>query len=239
LLPLYIRRLRASEYGVLSLLILTQTLLSIILKFGLNQAFFRHYYETNDVADRRRIVGSALIFLLVATSLVVVLLYPVAPQISAFVFKGDYSRADLMRLVFITSFFEVMTLIPDSILRVNFKSGRYSALSIMALVVQLAAIAYLVVFVDASANSVIIGRLIGTIFEAVIFFWVVRKELSLSFSFHEVKQMLTFGAPLVFALLASTLFMMIDRFFVEKYGTDRDVGVYALSCSAGRRRSDS
>ena len=231
MLPLYIRRLRASEYGVLSLLILTQTLLSIILKFGLNQAFFRHYYETNDVADRRRIVGSALIFLLVATSLVVVLLYPVAPQISAFVFKGDYSRADLMRLVFITSFFEVMTLIPDSILRVNFKSGRYSALSIMALVVQLAAIAYLVVFVDASANSVIIGRLIGTIFEAVIFFWVVRKELSLSFSFHEVKQMLTFGAPLVFALLASTLFMMIDRFFVEKYGTDRDVGVYALSCS--------
>ena len=231
MLPLYIRRLRASEYGVLSLLILTQTLLSIVLKFGLNHAFFRHYYETDDSAARRRIVGSALVFLFIATGVIVALLYPIAPQISAFVFKGDYSRADLMRLVFITSFFDVLTLVPDSILRVNFKSGRYSALSIAALAVQLVAIAYLVVFIDASANSVIVGRLIGTIFEAVIFFWVVRRELSISVSLPEVKQMLAFGGPLIFGQLAFTLFMMVDRFFVEKYTSDREVGVYSLACS--------
>jgi len=231
LLPLYIRRLRASEYGVLSLLVLTQTLLSIALKFGLNQAFFRHYYETNDVARRRRVVGSALVFLFLATSIAVVALYPAAGWLSALVFKGDYGRADLMRLVFVTSFFEVLTLIPDSILRVNFKSGRYSALSISALAVQLAAIAYLVLFVDASAGSVMKGRLIGTVFEAVIFFWAVRRELTVSFSLQEVKQMLTFGGPLIFGQLSFTLFMMVDRFFVERYGTDRDVGVYALACS--------
>ncbi|HEY6328090.1 MAG TPA: oligosaccharide flippase family protein [Blastocatellia bacterium] len=231
LLPLYIRRLRASEYGVLSLLVLTQTLLSIVLKFGLNHAFFRHYYESNDVEHRRRVVGSGLIFLFVASGLAVVLLYPAAGSLSAFVFNGDYGRASLMRLVFITSFFEVMTLIPDSILRVNFKSGRYSALSIAALAVQLVAIAYLVCFVDASANSVMIGRLIGTVFEAVIFFWAVRKALNLSFSMHEVRQMLTFGGPLIFGQLSFTLFMMVDRFFIERYTSDREVGVYALACS--------
>jgi O-antigen/teichoic acid export membrane protein len=171
-----------------------------------------------------------LIFLFVATAIVVVLLYPIAPQVSAFVFKGDPSRADLIRLVFVTSFFEVMTLIPDSILRVNFKSGRYSVLSIMALAVQLAAIAYLVLFVDASSNSVIVGRLIGTVFEAIIFYWAVRHQLSLSFSGSELKQMLTFGVPLVFGQLSFTLFMMVDRFFVEKFATDREVGVYSLAC---------
>src|SRR5690348_7471575 len=66
LVPLYTRYLRASEFGVLSLLMITLTLITIVLKFGLNHAFFRHYYDTEDPLQRRRIVGSTLTFLLIS-----------------------------------------------------------------------------------------------------------------------------------------------------------------------------
>ena len=92
-----------------------------------------------------------------------------APRISAAVFKGDSSRAELIQLVFLISFFEVITLIPDSILRAKFKSARYSALNIIAFVFQLGLISYLVIGVDATVKNVLIGRLAGTAFEACCF----------------------------------------------------------------------
>ena len=93
LVPLYTRKLKTSEYGVLSLLTITLTLVSIVLKFGLNHAFFRHYYDTEDPAHRRRIVGSTLIFLLISATLFTALLYGLAPQLSVLIFKDGQIAA--------------------------------------------------------------------------------------------------------------------------------------------------
>jgi O-antigen/teichoic acid export membrane protein len=231
LVPLYTRKLKINEYGVLSLLTITLTLISIVLKFGLNHAFFRHYYDTEDLAHRRRIVGSTLIFLLVSSALFTGLLYGLAPQISALVFKDDIPRDGLLRLIFFIGFFEVINTIPDSILRAKFHSARYSVLNIISFVVQIAIISYLVLFVEASAKSVLTGRLISAAVETAIFYIAVRRELSLSFSFAELKEMLSFGTPLIFGTIASTLFIMIDRFFLEHYARKgpSEVGVYSMA----------
>jgi O-antigen/teichoic acid export membrane protein len=229
LVPIYSRYLRAGEFGVLSLLTVTLTLVTIVLKFGLNHAFFRHYYETDDPAHRRKIVGSTLIFLLVSSAVATALLWTIAPQISAVVFRSDGSRADLIQLVFLISFFEVITLIPDSILRAKFKSARYSALNITAFLFQLLLIAYLVIGVGASVRNVLIGRLAGAAFEALLFYAMVRRDLSLSFSTTELRSMLAFGTPLIFGQISFQLFMMIDRFFLERYATERELGAYSMA----------
>ncbi len=229
LIPLYTRKLRANEYGVLALLTVTLTLVSVVLKFGLNQAFFRHYYDTQEVGHRRRIVGSTLIFLFCSTAFFTALLYWLAPQIAALAFTGDAQRPDLLRLIFLIGFFEVINIVPDSILRAKFYSARYSALNITAFTVQIILICYLVYFVEASVKMVLIGRLLGVAFETLIFYVGVWRELSLKFSFAEVREMLAFGSPFIFGTIASTLFVMIDRFFLEHYSGETEVGVYALA----------
>ncbi|HSB08655.1 MAG TPA: oligosaccharide flippase family protein [Blastocatellia bacterium] len=231
LVPLYTRKLRASEFGVLSLVTITLTLLTIVLKFGLNHAFFRHYYETEDPEHRRKIVGSTLIFLVLSSSTAAAVLWKAAPQISAAVFKGDDSRADLIQLVFLIAVFEVITLIPDSILRAKFKSARYSTLNIITFVFQIGLICYLVIWVDANVTNVLIGRLGGTAFEALLFYAMVARDLSLKFSARELRGMLAFGTPLIFGQIAFLLFMMIDRFFLEHYTNTREVGAYSMACT--------
>jgi O-antigen/teichoic acid export membrane protein len=79
----YSRKLPAGAFGVLSLLTVTLTLVTIFLKFGLNHAFFRHYYETEDPEYRRRIVGSTLIFLFASSAAASVVLWILAPQAAA------------------------------------------------------------------------------------------------------------------------------------------------------------
>ena len=231
LVPVYTRKLRANDFGVLSLLTITFTVLTIVLKFGLNHAFFRHYYETEDPEHRRRIVGSTLIFLVLSSLGATAALWTLAPRISAAVFKGDASHAELIQLIFLISFFEVITLIPDSILRANFKSARYSALNIVAFVFQIGFISYLVIWVDASVSNVLIGRLAGTAFEAVLFYAIVFRDLSLKFSLRELRGMLAFGVPLIFGQVAFQLFMMIDRFFLEHYTNNKEVGAYSMACT--------
>ena len=229
LVPVYSRFLPAGEFAVLSLLTVTLTLVTIVLKFGLNHAFFRHYYETEDSDHRRKIVGSTMIFLFVSSAAATALLWLAAPQMSALILKGDRSRADLMQLVLLISFFEVITLIPDSILRAKFRSAQYSALNISAFVFQLALITYLVIGVGATVHNVLLGRLLGGVFEAILFYAVVSRELSFKFSASELRGMLAFGSPLIFSQIAFILFMMIDRFFLERYASLRELGAYSMA----------
>ena len=229
LVPVYSRKLNAGDFGVLSLLTVTMTLATIFLKGGLNHAFFRHYYETDDPHHRRKIVGSTLIFLVIFSAAATALLWMVSPAISAFLFKGDISRANLVQLVFLICFFEVISLVPDSILRAKFKSAQYSALNIIAFVFQLAVIVYLVIGVAPTVENVLIGRLIGAAFENIVFYGMVSRDLSLRFSMTELRGLLAFGIPLIFGQISFHLFMMIDRFFLERYSTERDLGAYAMA----------
>jgi O-antigen/teichoic acid export membrane protein len=229
LVPVYSRKLNAGDFGVLSLLTVTLTLVTIVLKFGLNHAFFRHYYETDDPEHRRRIVGSTLIFLFVSSAAAGVLLWMAAPRTSAILFKGDQTRANLVQLVFLICFFEVISLVPDSILRANFKSAQYSALNITAFLFQLVVIVYLVIGVGPTIKNVLIGRLVGAAFEALLFYAMVFRDLSLKFSAPELRGLLAFGTPLIFGQISFHLFMMIDRFFLERYTTERDLGAYAMA----------
>lgn len=229
LVPVYSRKLPAGAFGVLSLLTVTLTLVTIVLKFGLNHAFFRHYYETEDAEHRRKIVGSTLIFLLVSSAVATALLWTIAPQVAAVLFRGDPSRANLVQLVFVICFFEVISLIPDSILRAKFKSAQYSALNIIAFLFQLVVIVYLVIGVGANVKNVLTGRLIGAAFEALLFYTMVIRDLSLKFSGSELRGLLAFGTPLIFGQISFQLFMMIDRFFLERYATERELGAYAMA----------
>lgn len=229
LVPVYMRHLQVGEYGVLSLLTITLTVVTIVLKFGLNHAFFRHYYEVKSDSERRSVVGTTVWFLATTSLTFTALLVLAAPRMSTAMLGLAAERSGLLRLIFLIGFFEIITLVPDSILRARFQSGLYSALNIIAFTVQLGLISYLVIKVDASVENVLIGRLGGSIIESAIFFFVVRRELSLKFSLSELRRLLAFGSPLIIGQLAFTLFMMIDRFFIEHYGRDKDVGIYSMA----------
>jgi O-antigen/teichoic acid export membrane protein len=83
--------------------------------------------------------------------------------------------------------------------------------------------------VGANVKNVLIGRLIGVAFEAVLFYAMVIRDLSLKFSGSELRGLLAFGTPLIFGQISFQLFMMIDRFFLERYTTERELGAYAMA----------
>jgi O-antigen/teichoic acid export membrane protein len=90
-------------------------------------------------------------------------------------------------------------------------------------------ITYLVIGVGASVHNVLLGRLLGGGFEALLFYAIVIRELSIKFSAAELRRMLAFGGPLIFSQIAFILFIMIDRFFLERYASPRELGAYSMA----------
>lgn len=229
LIPVYARHLRAGQFGVLSLLLVVLTLVGVALRFGLNHAFFREYSMTSDPYRRRRLIGSTFVFLLLSSAGLTLALQLLAPEVSALIFSGDPSRARLVRWVVGIAFFDALTVVPYAILQAQLRSVAYSAMVTSGFAVQLSSIVGLVLMVDATVENVLIGRLVGVVYEALLGLWLARKQLNFQFAVSDWAEMLAFGVPLVFGQILLALFFMIDRFFLERYAGAKELGIYAIS----------
>ena len=67
LLPVYTRYVSPSGYGVVELLANLVIFVSIVVRFGIIEAFIRYYYTDEDPARRNALVRRAAGFLLIAT----------------------------------------------------------------------------------------------------------------------------------------------------------------------------
>ena len=74
LLPVYTRYINPSGYGVVELLANGVIFVSIVVRFGMIEAFLRYYFTDQDQARRDALVRRATGFLLIATTVTAVAL---------------------------------------------------------------------------------------------------------------------------------------------------------------------
>src|SRR3712207_843503 len=73
--PIYANLFSVEQFGVLALVITSAALVSVVLNLGLNNAIQRYYFEPNILEERRPVlVSTGLIVLLLWSSLVTALL---------------------------------------------------------------------------------------------------------------------------------------------------------------------
>src|SRR5205823_8576441 len=85
LLPVYTRYIRPSGYGVVELLAGGVIFASILVRFGMIEAFVRYYFTDEDQARRDALVRRALRFLLITTTAAAILLAATAGPLSKLV----------------------------------------------------------------------------------------------------------------------------------------------------------
>src|SRR6185437_16901008 len=82
LLPVYTRYITPKGYGVVELLANGVILVSILVRFGMIEAFLRFYFTDSDQERRDALARRAVAFLLIATTIVSVILAVFAAPIS-------------------------------------------------------------------------------------------------------------------------------------------------------------
>lgn len=232
LIPVYTRYLTPADYGGLEILQTTLSILSIIFVMGLTAALFRSYFNYEDEEKRKTVVGTTFIFLTGTSLLFLLVLMVFAGSFSTLLF-GSVEYTFYFRVIFLTLFFDVGIVVAFSVFRAREESKKYA---IFALIRFLATAGLNILFVVVLHKGVL-GILLGGLIAAFLLYSIsvrsIIKNAKPSFSIAELKEMLSFGLPLVPAGLAAWIMTMGDRYFLQFLSTPTELGLYSLGYKFG------
>jgi len=231
LVPMYTYYLTTADYGQMEILSNTSTVLSTILAMGLISGMYRSYFMYQDEQHRMDVTKTAQMFF-IATSLLVIILFAFAKPLSQLLL-GDESQDYLLQLVLISIILSNLLLVPFSVLRAKGQSIRYVIYSLIQFGVNMSFTIYFVAFAKRGVKGNFEGLVIGQMVVLLLFTGLYVRIFKAHFSWKDAKEMLTYGLPLMPAMLAAISLTVADRYFLRAFSTFDEIGVYGLGYKVG------
>ena len=232
MIPLYTRYLTTSDYGVLELLDLTSTIVSIFISMRIGSAVIRFYYDSIDELEQKKVVSTAYMATFVSALLVILFSQIFSIRLSSLIFDTNvYDK--YFKLVFMATALSLISSVPEAYLMARKQSIFYTIISLMTLSSYLIFNIYFIVFLKMGILGILYSSVITKIFNSsVLSFYCITKN-SLFFSFTKFKSMLKFSLPLIPANVGTFILNYADRFILQKLATTAEVGIYALGYKFG------
>ena len=232
LLPLYVRYLTTSDYGVLALLAAIEAPAKLFFRWGIDGAFMRFWYDCDDERSRQRLASTLFFFLLAANGVLLALAVGAAPFLSARLLDAPgYTLA--LQLVLLNTFAIGFTFIPFHVLRMQNRPREFSALTLARSVSTLVLrFVFIVGFGFGVMGIVITDLLVTAVLMVVMLRWfapLIRRV----FSADVLRRALAFGLPRVPHGFALQVMAVGDRFVLQKFRSVGEVGVYSMGVSFG------
>ena len=232
LIPFYTHYFATAEYGLMEILNLAVMIAAIALAPGLSNAVMRFYYDTEDQEERNLTVSTALVFCLVVGVAAATLMTLHSAWISEILLASP-KYGTLVKLLAVGFFFSFFSDICLVFLRSKQQSGVYVFLTQAFLILSIGLNIYFVAARKLGVSGVFISNAIAsTIFGTSLLYLTVR-EVGITFSARKLLAMLHFGAPLILTWLAAFVLNFSDRFFLQRYASLSQVGIYSVGYKFG------
>ena len=232
LVPLYTYNLTPPEFGIMEYLDLTALFLGMLFSLGLSNAIYRYYYATEDPAERRRVVSTALVPVLVTAGAVSVLMIALAPLLADRLFHDPRFR-HYLTVVFLGFGFNAVAEFGMTYLMARQRSAVYSGLTVLKFVIGALLNIWFLVGLHLGVRGILYSNLITNLAFGIYLAWVVIRENGFGFSRPLFRGMVRYGYPLVLVQLSLFGINFADRFFLQAYGGFGQVGIYALAYKFG------
>ncbi len=227
LLPLYTEHLTVDEYGILTILEISTQILVSIFSFNISTAMLRWVAETVDKDHQKTIVFTTLVSTTVISILLFLIAIPFTNELST-LFFGTNKFSNYIVLLFLTSSLGIHNLFPLTLMRLREKSVMFATLNTLMFTITLLLNFYFIAHLKMGVEGILISLLIGQIFLSLITIPLVKANINLKFQFSILKEMLSYGLPLVFTTVFALLLTMSDRFIIKYFHGDASVGIYSL-----------
>ena len=113
------------------------------------------------------------------------------------------------------------------------QSVKYTLFSIARLILALSLNIYFIAFLRLGIWGVLYSGLISSGLMALLLVLMAFLDVRISFSLKKLKSMLRYGIPLIHSGLGMFVLTFADRFFLQKYATLSDVGIFSLGYKLG------
>jgi O-antigen/teichoic acid export membrane protein len=232
LLPVYTRYVSPEGYGVVELLANGVILISILVRFGMIEAFLRFYFTDPDQDRRDALARRAVVFLLIATTIVAVILAVLAGPVSQVVL--GYRDVTTLRIATLGLWTFTNLELAYGILRVDERLRLYATASVCNVLLTVVASVVLVVVAGDGARGLLLGNYgASTVVLFALWFKLRHQLLGGRGRSHpyaeEMGALLRFGLPTVPAEASVYALSIVDRYYLFHHRGPALAGLYSIA----------
>ncbi len=230
LLPLYLKYLSPSDFGILEI---SNTLFSLLIVFELlniDSGLFKLFYDKTNNLSQNQKVGTVISFYVVYGSIVSVILILASSFIST-ILLGSNDFGYLINLVIISSFLQGIVQLYLAIYRMKEKALAYSLYNIFLTILMASLNILFVVTFQRSYEGVREASLISIFLVAVILI-AANLDVKPSYNKEALRRVLRLSIPLAGSGLAGWVLTLVDRYMLRiLLPSDiafQQIGIYSL-----------
>ncbi len=194
---------------------------------GLNGALYRFYHSTSK-EGRPDLAGTGLVFSGLLSVPATILLYMSFPAYGELLFQFPGQNA-LFLLVLPRIPFTLMGNYLSGFMILVGKSRLFVMLSLGNTLFALLLNIILIAGFHLGIKGLLLATMISSIPRLFVFYWGLRGYLRLRFRREDANRMIRFGAPLILAGISGWIMSSANRFFLQRYSTFDEVGLYSLA----------
>jgi O-antigen/teichoic acid export membrane protein len=228
LLPVYTRYIDPAGYGVVELLANGVIFVSIVVRFGIIEAFLRFYFTDED-QDRRDALARRATGLLLATStLASIVLAVFAGPVSQVVL--GYRDVTTMRIAVLGLWSFTNLELAYALLRVDERLKLYAVASLSNVLLTVAASLVLVVGLGDGARGLLLGNYgASTVILFVLWFKMRHRFRPRHAHVDRMAELMRFGLPTVPAEASVYALSIIDRYYIFHSRSPSMAGLYSIA----------
>ncbi len=228
LLPVYTRYITPAGYGVVELLANGVIFLSILVRFGMIEAFLRFYFTDEDQARRDALVRRTFVFLLVATTIAAVVLAALAAPLSKLVLGHRDTTTFLIAVLGLWTFTNLE--FAYGLLRVDERLRVYAIATVSNVLLTVLVTVVLVVGLGDGARGLLLGNYAVSTVVLLVLWWTMRHRLWAPHGRGEkLAVLLRFGVPTVPAEISVYALNIIDRYYIYHQKSASLAGLYSIA----------
>lgn len=232
MIPVYTHYLSPSDYGTLELLDLTINITTMFIGMGLGSAIIRFYHKYENTEEKNEVFTTALIFVSLSCILVVILLEFLSFYFAKLIL-GNSGLFRYFQIVFVAMGLQTISTVPESLLLASKQSVKFSLISIATLISYITFNILFLVVLKMGIVGILLSMVITKIFNTSSLIIITFKKINLRFDLNKLKEMISFGMPLIPASLSMFVIHFSDRFFIKQFCTLNEVGLYSLGYKFG------
>jgi O-antigen/teichoic acid export membrane protein len=227
LLPVYSEFLTLTEFGILGIIEATLIIAVEILNFGQGQALVMLNNSEDFKKDKKKIFFSIFSSSLIVSSIVIILGIFFIPSIAEY-FKYSTDFSIYLNLSLYVIALRILNLVFLNKLRADDKSGFYTGIGLLKLLLNLGFIVFFLVFSNKGIEGILQAYLISEGFTFLLLFVFMLKFMTLKFDRKYVALSFKFGIPLILGSVAMMLLNLSDRYIIKFLQDYANVGLYDL-----------
>jgi len=223
---LYTSYLTTAQLGYAETLLTAIILLSIVLRFGIGEAFVRFWFDDEDPERRRDLARTATAFALWTSTAAALLALPFAGTLAGWLL--DLHDATLMSFGILGLWAFTNLEIAYALLRVEERRRTYLIASLSNVILTVGLTVTLVVFLDNGARGYVLGNYAASTVVLLGLLVAQRDRVSLRPP-RGLRPLLAFGAPTIPADAAAFALNVVDRAYLVRADSPGAAGQYALA----------